>query len=386
MSPTPTPVDGILGGSFDPVQRAHIDLALAARRERGLRTVYLVPAARSPFKSDVPGASAADRLAMLRRAVRGRAGLRVASWEVRRPGPSYTFRTLRALRRRFPGRRWELIMGEDAWRGFRGWKRWREIAARHPLVVARRGGDAGTAKGPPAVFLKTRLDPLSSTGVRAAIAAGRPWRSAVPAGVDRIIDARGLYGRAGGLSPAEEKILRRLLTPERMRHSAAVAGWARTLARRHGADEAKAERAGWWHDVAKNWSPARLRAFARQKGIPIPWGNRRSLDPLLHGPVGARWARERGHVADSETEAAVARHTVGAARMGVLDKILYVADFSSPDRRYAEARRVRRLARTDLDEALRASLRAKLLHLLERGRFLMHTSVDLWNALAAGKT
>lgn len=386
MAPARSAADGFLGGSFDPVQRAHIELALAARRERGLRTVYFVPAARSPFKPDAPGASAADRLAMLRRAVRGRTGLRVASWEIHRPGPSYTYRTLRALRGRFPGRRWEVILGEDAWRGFRGWKRWREIAGRHPLVVARRIGGAKDAQGPPAVFLKARLRSLSSTAVRAAIAAGRPWRSAVPVGVGRVIAARGLYRRAGALSPAEERTLRRLLTPERWRHSESVAGWARELARRHGADMAKAERAGWWHDVAKSWSPARLRAFARKKGISIPWGNGRSLDPLLHGPVGARWAREQGHLRDSETAAAVARHTVGAARMGLLDKVLYVADFSSSDRRYADARRVRRLALTDLDGALREALRAKLLHLLERGRILMHTSVDLWNVLAAGKS
>ena len=323
---------------------------------------------------------------MLRRAVRGRAGLRVASWEILRSGPSYTYDTLRRLRRQFPGRRWELIMGEDAWRGFRGWKRWREIARRHPLVVARRTGGHHVGEGPPAIFLKKRLHPLSSTSVRTAIGAGRPWRSAVPAGVDRVIVARGLYGRAGALSRGEEKSLRRLLTPERWRHSAAVAGWARELARRHGADPEKAERAGWWHDVAKSWPPARLRAFARRKKIPISWGERRILDPLLHGPVGARWARDRGHLRDAESVSAVARHTVGATRMGLLDKVLYVADFSSPDRRYPEARRVRRIAQTDLDGALREALRAKLLHLLERGRILMQTSVGLWNVLAAGKS
>lgn len=386
MAPARPVADGFLGGSFDPVQRSHIELALAARRERGLRTVYLVPAARSPFKHDAPGASAADRLAMLRRAVRGRVGLRVAAWEIDRPGPSYTYATLRRLRRRFPHRRWEVILGEDAWRGFRGWKRWREIARRHTLVVARRAGGAKEVKGPPAIFLKSRIRPLSSTAVRGAMAQGRPWRSSVPVGVDRWIAARGLYRRDGALSPAELKTLRRLLTPERRRHSAAVASWARELACLHGADPAKAERAGWWHDVAKNWTPARLRAFARRKGIPIPWGNRRSLDPLLHGPVGARWSRDHGLLPDAECAAAVERHTAGAARMGVLDKILYVADFSSPDRRYLDARRVRRLARTDLDGALRAALRAKLLHLLERGRILMQTSVDLWNTMAVGNS
>ncbi|MBK9430619.1 MAG: hypothetical protein IPN65_09115 [Elusimicrobia bacterium] len=42
---------------------------------------------------------------------------------------------------------------------------------------------------------------------------------------------------------------------------------------------------------------------------------------------------------------------------------------------------MRRWAVKDLDRALREALRAKLLHTLERGRIVMHTSVGLWNQL-----
>jgi nicotinate-nucleotide adenylyltransferase len=373
-------VYGFLGGSFDPVHKSHIALARAALKERGLRVVYLVPAARSPFKDGPPRASAVDRLAMLRRAVRGVPGLRIGDWEIHRPGPSYTFATLRRLRRAFPGRRWEVLLGEDAWSGFRGWRRWREIARRHPLVVAPRTGSRPVSLAG-VHFLKARLGPLSSTAARAAIAQNGPWRGMVPEGAARVIEKRRLYRGPEALPPPQAFALRRLLTGERWRHSEAVALWARALAQRHGVDPERAERAGWWHDVAKNWSPGRLRDYARRKKIPIPWGGAKALDPLLHGPVGARWARDRGFLTDPAALAAIARHTVGARRMSRLDKILYVADFSSPDRRYPEAARVRRWAVKDLDRALREALRAKLLHTLERGRIVMHTSVGLWNQL-----
>ncbi len=381
----PPSVYGFLGGSFDPVQKAHIALARAALKERRLKAVYLVPAARSPFKAGGPIASTDDRLAMLRRAVRGVPGLRVGDWEIRRPGPSYTFATLRRLRRAFPGRRWELILGEDAWAGFGGWRRAREIQRFHPLVVARRTGTP-TTRGPVANFLKARPGPVSSTAVRETIAAGGAWRDAVPAGVAAIIAARSLYAAPAGLSGREAKTLKRLLTPERWRHSEAVAGWARELAERHGVDPRRAERAGWWHDVAKSWSPARLRTYTRRKKMPIPWGKSTTLDPLLHGPVAARWVREHGFLNDKGVLAAIARHTVGGPVMTRLDKVLYVADFSSPDRRYPEAARVRRLAENHLDRALREALRAKMLHTLERGRVLMHTSVGLWNRLVVKNT
>jgi HD superfamily phosphohydrolase YqeK len=58
-----------------------------------------------------------------------------------------------------------------------------------------------------------------------------------------------------------------------------------------------------------------------------------------------------------------------------------VADFSSRDRRYAEAARVRRLARRDLNAAAREALRCKLAHVLARGVPLLSPAVRCWNDL-----
>ena len=191
VSPIPRAY-GFLGGSFDPIQKGHIALALAALRERRLAGVYLVPAARSPFKKKGPRASYADRAAMIRKAIRGRPSLKLGSWEKNGPGPSYTFQTLRRLQRRFPGRRWELIVGQDAWNGFHRWRRWREIAARYPIVVGKRRAGGGLSPAG-AVFLKTRLPSTSSTGIRAALAQNRSVRRWVDPSVARYIQRRGLY-------------------------------------------------------------------------------------------------------------------------------------------------------------------------------------------------
>jgi nicotinate-nucleotide adenylyltransferase len=180
-----------MGGSFDPVQRGHVAVARAALRERGLKKVYLAPAGRSPFKHEGPRAPDADRLAMLRRAIRGQRGLAIGRWELNRPGPSYTYRTLRELRRRYPRRRWEVILGEDAWRDFKRWRRWREIMRRHVLVVARRGGAARGGEG--AVFLNARAPGVSSTEVRGRLARGLKAGRLVPPGVAGYIRKRKLY-------------------------------------------------------------------------------------------------------------------------------------------------------------------------------------------------
>lgn len=179
------------------------------------------------------------------------------------------------------------------------------------------------------------------------------------------------------------EFISRTLSSRRVHHSQAVSRWAGRLARLHGADPVRAERAGLLHDLAKEWTPSRLIAYVRRTKIPVPHLKKivaNDRGGLLHGYVSADLAKRRGFVRNRQTLNAMARHTLGHPRMGRLDKILYVADFSSHDRRYVEAARVRRLASRDLEEALRATISYKILDVVGRSAFLHPTTVALWNA------
>ncbi len=174
----------------------------------------------------------------------------------------------------------------------------------------------------------------------------------------------------------------RSLSPRRVRHSQAVARWAAELARRYGADPVRAQHAGLLHDLVKEWTSARLVAYVRRHRIFVP-GLTEILEHqrggLLHGYVSAHVAKRKGLTRDAVTLRAMARHTLGHPRMGRLDKILYVADFSSSDRRYPHAAQVRRLARRDLDAALRATVSFKMMDVVGRNAFLHPMTVLLWN-------
>jgi hypothetical protein len=81
-----------------------------------------------------------------------------------------------------PHRRWELILGEDAWRNFRRWRRWREIVGRVPSDRGEKEPLHLVPPGPGGAFiLKTRIPAVSSTEIRTAIANG-PFRGPVAGG------------------------------------------------------------------------------------------------------------------------------------------------------------------------------------------------------------
>lgn len=185
----------------------------------------------------------------------------------------------------------------------------------------------------------------------------------------------------------EQEILARLkktLSPARFNHSMSVARWARQLAQWHGVDPAKAYRAGLLHDCAKEMPGRALAAAARRGRLRVPGKDfifSQKRYHLFHAHVSAALARRVYGERDKAVLSAVAKHTLGADVMSPLDKVLYVADFSSPDRRFAAAKALRRVARLDLQSALRGVVRWKISHVLATGQPLHPQTVSLWNRL-----
>ena len=87
-----------MGGTFDPIHIGHLVAADEARCQFQLDKVVFVPSARPPHKTGVRHSPAADRLQMVRIAIRGNPFLDVSDVELKREGLSYTIDTLRHLR------------------------------------------------------------------------------------------------------------------------------------------------------------------------------------------------------------------------------------------------------------------------------------------------
>ena len=207
---------GILGGTFDPVHLGHLDAARKATEALRLDRVLFIPAHDPPHRPRDPKGSAFHRFALISLAIQDQERYAVSDMELRRTGASYTALTLRDLH----GSGWSasqifFIIGSDAFAEIATWYDYPAILdACHFVVIAREGTtlDAAIQRNPalagrvrPAgadagvhtstgVFpvLATTM-PVSSTEVRARLAAGRSVEDLVPAAVARYIHRHGLY-------------------------------------------------------------------------------------------------------------------------------------------------------------------------------------------------
>lgn len=187
---------GVLGGAFDPPHRAHRALAEAALAQLDLDALHIVPTGQAWHKAR-PLTDATHRLAMCQRAFGDLPGVVLDARELRRTGPSYTVDTLTELRAEHPAAELLLLLGADQWAALPTWKRWRDVLALATVVVAQRPGCVAPGpSGASALSLELPPLPVSSTAVRAAVAAGADdaaLRALVPAAVARYIVEHGLY-------------------------------------------------------------------------------------------------------------------------------------------------------------------------------------------------
>jgi nicotinate-nucleotide adenylyltransferase len=218
---------GVLGGTLDPIHLGHVDAALAAQEALRLDGVVVIPAHVPPHRSR-PVTSAFHRFAMAALAVNAVDRLSVSDIELLAPGPSYTADTLLRIT---DG--WGLgasqiffITGSDAFAEIETWSRYpdvldlanfvvvsrpglcvRELRARLPqlkdrmrLPLGPRGGSSEDPAKTVIYLVDAPTTDVSSTGIRRAIAQGRPVSGLVPTAVEQHIHQHRLYEQRSSTS------------------------------------------------------------------------------------------------------------------------------------------------------------------------------------------
>jgi len=359
---------GILGGSFNPVHIGHIFLADKAIVTLKLDRVVMIPAYRSPFKLDAQGMedSAKYRLEMLTAAAAGDSRLAIDDCELKRQGVSYTIDTLEdVIRRYMPSGKPALIIGDDIAGDFLAWRDSKKILQLADIAVARRVNSAEEKYPFAHTVIDNEVMNVSSQTVRQRIKEGEDWRALVPAGVRAIIEDRRLYGFSGETETDEDCNLNTILRIEaearetlsigRFLHSRNTALLAHDLCRRFGLNPLAGYLAGIAHDLGKELDNKQQIKLANLDGMKIT-SLEREKPNLLHGRVAAVLLRERFNIHNKEVLEAVAVHTSGKRNMGLLAKIIYIADKAESSRNIdSELRRM--CNEDDLDSIFYAVLK-----------------------------
>ena len=362
---------GIFGGTFNPPHLGHLAAARAAIEALELDKLLIVPAAVPPHKELPQGTPAPEhRLTMAEKmadALLMPGTAEVSTIELERPGKSYTADTLAALREQYPDAQMWLLMGTDMFATFYQWHDPSSILAQAGICAFGRSERDDKAlfatlaeeleetlpEAKITVIPLPELVEISSTELRELLAKGEGGDYLLPAIYGYIL-MNGLYSTHADLKRLDIPELRAcsysMVMQKRVRHIRGTEEEAVRLARRWGADEEMARRAGILHDCTKYLTGVEHIAICERYGVPLDQLEREA-PKLLHSKTGACMARYIFGEPDEVYEA-IFWHTTAKADMTTLEKILYVADYMEPNRTFEGVERLRELAYQDLDRAL----------------------------------
>jgi len=128
----------VFGGTFDPVHIGHLRMATELRCAVGVDVVHLMPCFQAVHKE--VSATSADRLNMLALSIDGDSGLAIDKREIRRNKPSFTYDSLRELRKEISTSPMLLVMGSDSVQNLPSWRHADAFSALTNLLVIRRPG------------------------------------------------------------------------------------------------------------------------------------------------------------------------------------------------------------------------------------------------------
>ncbi len=369
---------GVYGGSFNPPHIGHVEAAKSAVRQLCLEKVLFIPAGIPPHKSlpeDSP--SGEMRAQLLHLALGSFKKAEVLDLELNNERPSYTADTLRRLKNDMPGCEFIFLMGSDMFLTLEKWfdSGWIlsnvgigvfSRAAGDMSDVGRYADDLRNRYGAKIHFIDNKVHEISSTDLRELLRNRKGFEYLSPAEYAAIIKNR-IYAAKPNFDWLRE-VSYKMHKVKRIPHVTGTEQEAEKLALHYGEDAEDAKTAAILHDITKKLELSQQLILCERYGIMVDNAERRS-EKLLHSKTGAYLSREEFGVSDRVFDA-ILWHTTGRAGMSLLEKIIYLADYIEPTRKFDGLEELRSLAYKDIDLAMLLGLKLSEQDLKERGVFL----------------
>lgn len=148
-----------------------------------------------------------------------------------------------------------------------------------------------------------------------------------------------------------KKIIKSMMSENRYNHCVNVSKEAVKLAKRYDGDEEKAAVAGILHDITKEMPKEEQLQIMHDSDIILD-DIQKNAPKLWHGISGSVYIKKHFGIEDEDILNAICYHTTGRAGMSLLEKIIFVADFTSEERTYKGVATMRKKSRKSLEDAM----------------------------------
>ncbi len=308
----------LLGGSFDPIHNGHLCIAKTAIKKLNVDQVWFLPCKDAPLK-DGQYASFKNRCEMIQYAIEPYRKLRLCTIEGTLEGTSYTIRTIKELKKKYPEHTFVFLIGDDQAKQFHLWKQSEELLKLVEFYVFSREENMELPYGLNRVHMQ--LIDVSSTEIRQG---KKHWL--LPKSVQRYIGEHYLYVDA---------CVRCYMSEKRYNHSVSVANLCVELAKAHHLDEKVAWCMGMAHDICKQlpkdeatiWM---MHHMPEHMNEPIA---------IWHGYIGADYVKRKLHIENKDIISSIYHHVLGDGK-SPYNIILYIADKLDPSRGYDSSEQI----------------------------------------------
>jgi len=172
-------------------------------------------------------------------------------------------------------------------------------------------------------------------------------------------------------------ILKEHLPEKRYIHTLGVLDTALELAKLYHCDEKKTELAAIFHDYAKYRPEDELKAIILEQNFPKDLLSFHS--ELWHAPAGAYLVEKELGIKDEDIFRAIYYHTTGRPNMSLIEKIIFIADYIEPGRKFPGVDEVRALARINLDGAILQASRNTISYLIQKNASIYPDTIHTYN-------
>jgi nicotinate-nucleotide adenylyltransferase len=306
----------LFGGAFDPVHNGHLRMANAASFLLNADIVF-VPSKSPRWKN--PTATIDHRLKMLALAIRqnGISGTTISDFEIKSESEvNYTIDTIRYFVKKYPLKRFFLLIGADQVNQFAQWREPEEIVKLAKVVYIPRPDIKIDEK----IVKRFSIEqlPYNHTGEVSSTKIRNLQSLDMPSSVLDYIEKNHLY--------YIERILN-IVGKERYAHCLSVAHLARSIAYKNERPEYhKAYVAGLLHDLGKGYDTEQTIAIMKRQ-----FKDYVNLPAFAyHQFIGSYLAQKEFGIKDEEILDAISFHATGKPHMSPLGKIIYSADKIDP--------------------------------------------------------